>query len=296
MKTYVAVLLVGCAALCQAAAGQELRWKLQKGEKFQLQMKQETKSTVSLTSRKIPSSVEMQVNVSWDVQSAEDDLSVIEQTIDSIRIDMKGPEQQTVHYDSAEKKAAVGAAKDLQAAVAPLLGMKFTLTMDSLGAIKSATRISPPAGATAPAEAAKVAGLKAESIEKLLLRPLLPLPKGSVGAEASWTDEEKFDAALGEATLKKTFSLAGSEERAGKPAAKIKILGELTLIPPAAAPKGAPKLKEQSFSGSAWFSKEAGRVVEVERTLRLVTESMYRDSAITADLTTTINTTLMPRE
>lgn len=297
MKTYLLVLFFGCAAMCVTASAQELRWKLQKGDKFQLQMKQQTNSVVSLTSRKLPSSVELQVNVSWDVQSADDDAFVIEQTIDSIRIEMKGPEQQAVRYDSLDKGAVVGAAKDLQTAVAPLLGMKFTLTMDPLGAITSAKRISPGANeGTAPAEAAKTAGLSQESIEQLLLQPLLPLPKGSVGSEGTWTDERTTKAALGEVTLKRTFTLAGAEDRAGKPAAKITIQGELILAPPAAAPKNAPKLKQQSHSGVAWFAKDAGRLVAVESTQRLVTESMYRDSAITVDLTTTVSTTLTPRE
>lgn len=297
MKTYLLVLLFGCFALCETATAQELHWKLQKGDKFQLQMKQQTSSVVSLTSRKLPSSVDLQVNVSWEVQAADDDAFVIEQTIDSIRIEMKGPESQAVKYNSAEKVAVVGAAKDLQTAVAPLLGMKFTLTMDPLGAIKSVKRISSPANdAAAPAEAPKTAGLSQESIEQLLLQPLLPLPKGSVGSEGTWTDERKTKAALGEVTLKRTFTLAGTEDRAGKPAAKITIQGELTLAPPAAAPKNSPKLKEQSHSGVAWFAKDAGRIVAVESTQRLVTESLYRDSAITVDLTTTVSTTLSPRE
>lgn len=293
MRTCFAILFIGCLAACQTASAQELRWKLQKGEKFELQMRQQTSSVVSLTSRKLPSTVDLLMNVSWDVQSADNDQFVIEQTIDSVRIDMKGPEQQVVKYNSQEKGAVLGAAKDLQAAVAPLLGMKFALTMNSLGAITAAKRLSPEE--TAPAAAAP-AGISSESIAQLLLQPLLPLGNSTAGGAGSWTDEKTTKAALGDVTLKRTFTLAGTEDRAGKPAEKIKIQGELTLTPGAVAPKNSPQLKDQSHSGSAWFAKDAGRLVAVETTQRLVTESLYRDSKITVDLTTNLSTTLTPRE
>lgn len=304
MKTYLdqflwCALLLVVAALSsrEMANAQELRWKLQKGENFQLQMKQQTNSIVSLTSRKLNSTVDLQVNVSWEVKSAEQDQFMIEQTIDSIRIEMKGPDGQPVKYSSAEKVAVVGAAKDLQAAVSGLLGMKFSLTMNPLGAISSAKRITPEVNAAiGTGEAAKIAALSKESIEQLLLQPLLPLPQTSVGSEGSWTDEKKSKAALGDVKLTRTFTLAGTEDRAGKPATKITIQGELTLTPLAAAPKNAPQLKQQSHTGTAWFAKEAGRLVAVESTQRLVTESMYRDSMITVDLTTNLSTTLSPQD
>jgi hypothetical protein len=296
MKTCLAILLLVGLALTQPVCAQELRWKLQEGDKFQLQMKQQTNSLVSLASRKLPSTIDLQVNVSWDVQSAKEDEFVIEQTIDSIRIEMKGPQQQLVQYDSSEKKAVVGAAKDLQTAVAPLVGRKFTLTMNAFGAIKSAKPVAPPAGDASPSsEAAATAGFSPETVEQLLSQPLLPLPENASGSQTSWTEERTTKAVLGEVTLKRTFTLAGKEDRGGQPTEKITIQGELTLTPPAETPKNAPKLKEQRHSGAAWFSKEAGRLVAIESTQRLVTQSMYRDSAITVDLTTTINTTLTPR-
>jgi hypothetical protein len=290
--------LVITGLYCETASAQgALRWKLQKGDKYELQMKQQTNSVVSLSSRKLTSTVDLQVNVSWDVQSAEDDQFVIEQTIDSIRIEMKGADQNPVKYDSADKAAVPAAAKPLQAAVAPLLGAKFSLSMNALGAISSAKRISPEGTEAVPVgDAGKNAGVSKESIEQLLLQPLLPLPKESLDSDQSWTDERQTKAALGDVKLKRTFTLAGMEDRAGKPAAKIEIKGELTVTPPAGAPKNAPQLKQQSHSGTAWFAKEAGRLVAVETTQRLVTESMYRDSTITVDLTTNLSTTLMPRE
>jgi hypothetical protein len=202
----IAFLVVVCGlSFRQPVQSQEpLRWSLQKGEKFTLQMKQQTDSLVNLSSKKLTSKVDLQVHIGWEVTSAEAETFVIEQTIDSIRIEMKGPDQDPVIYDSREKKALVGAAKD--------------------------------------------------------------------------------------------FAGAGNEDRAGTPAHKIAVKGDLEIAPQAAAAKGAPKLKTQTHSGSAWFAKEPGRLIAAETSQRLVTESQYRDSTITVDLTTTLSTTLTPHE
>lgn len=282
-------------SICDPVEAQEtLRWKLQKGEKFTLQMKQQTESLVNLSSKKLNSTVDLQVNVGWEVTSAEAETFVIEQTIDSIRIEMKGAGQDPVIYDSREKIALVGAAKEFAGAVSGLLGAKFKITMTPQGAITAAERVTPTTADAVPTgEAAKAAAMSKEAVEKLLSQPLLPLPKEST---ESWTDERKTKAALGDVTLKRTFTLAGSEDRAGKPAHKIAVKGDLEIAPSATAAKGAPKLKTQSHSGTAWFAKEPGRLLAAETTQRLVTESQYRDSTITVDLTTTLSTTLTPRE
>jgi hypothetical protein len=289
-----AFLFLGLLHCEHVSAQEKLRWDLQKGEKFTLQMKQQTDSLVNLSSKKLNSTVDLQVNVGWEVTSAEAETFVIEQTIDSIRIEMKGVGQDPVIYDSREKIALVGAAKEFAGAVSGLLGAKFKITMTPQGAITAAERVTPPAADAVPAgEAGKAAAMSKEAVEKLLSHPLLPLPKEPT---ESWTDERRTKAALGDVTLKRTFTLAGSEDRAGKPAHKIAVKGDLEIAPTAAAAKGAPKLKTQTHSGTAWFAKEPGRLLAAETTQRLVTESQYRDSTITVDLTTTLSTTLTPRE
>lgn len=298
MKTkllLIALALLGLTLHESAQAQAPLRWKLQKGEKFTLQMKQQTESLVTLSSKKLNSTVDLQVNVSWEVTEAEEDKFVIEQTIDSIRIEMKGADQNPVIYDSREKKALVGAAKDLAGAVSSLLGAKFKTTMNGQGVISASERVSPPAADVAPiGDVAKAMAGNKEAIEQLLSRPLLPLAK-ELGSEQSWTDERQTKAALGDVKLKRTFTLAGMEDRGGKPAVKIDVQGELEITP-AAGIKAPATLKTQSHTGKVWFAKDPGRFVAAETTQRLVTESMYRDSTITVDLTTKLTTTLMPRE
>lgn len=293
MRTYLvlffAALVLGLS-YCESVSAQEaLRWKLEKGAKYELQMKQQTSSLVTLSSKKLPSTVDLQVNVGWEVTSAEADQFVIEQTIDSIRIEMKGPDQNPVVYDSREKKVLVGSAKEVASAVSPLLGAKFKSTMNAQGQISAVEKISAAtAEATPTGDVAKAMASNKEAIEQLLSRPLLPLAKEPL---ETWTDERETKAALGDVKLKRTFTISGPEDRGGKPAVKIDVKGELQITPPAAA-KPAGSLKTQSHTGTAWFAKDPGRFVASETTQRLVTESMYRDSTITVDLTTTLTTTL----
>lgn len=284
--------LAGCLLILLYAAGvsaqEPLRWKLEKGQRFTLQMTQTADSLVSHGPNKLASSVEMLLVLGWDVQEADGDKFVIEQRLEAIRIAMKNPNGDVTAYDSRERKAVVGAAKDLANAVAPALAAKFLVTLSPQGAILSAEQ-------TSAAEGAKLPGLDQQSIDQLLRQSLVPLPKALEGSEPTWTDERQLKATLGEVKQKRTFTLAGTEDREGISAAKITFKGELELTPPADQ-KAPPKLKEQSLTGTVWFARDPGRLLASESKHRLVSESQYRDSTITADLTTTMSSTLTPKE
>jgi hypothetical protein len=228
------------------------------------------------------------------VQQAESDSFVIEQTVDAIRIEMKGAGGNAVTYDSREKKPIVGAGKELASGVAPLIGAKFKVTINSLGAISAAEKLTVDVEPPAPAQGTKPP-VSDESIAQLLREPMLPFPKELAGKEPTWTDERETTTALGQVKQKRTFTLAGHEDRGGVAAAKIVLKGELDVTP-VPGKKGAAKLTTQSHSGTIWFAKDAGRLLAAETTQRLVTESAYRDSAIVVDLTTTLSTKLAPRE
>jgi hypothetical protein len=292
LVAFLLLMVVGAGATLAQAP---LRWKLEKGQKFQLQMQQQTASHVAISNKKLDSTVDLIVFVGWEVLQAESDSFVVEQTIDAVRIEMKGPGENAVTYDTREKKAVVGAAKELATSLAPLIGAKFKVTMSSQGVITAAEKIAVEAEAPpAPAVAGAKPPLGKEAIEQLLREPFLPLPKELAGAEATWTDEKQTTSALGEVKLTRTFTLAGNEDRAGMPASKIEVKGELTVTPPANS-KGVAKLKLQSHAGTIWFAKEPGRLLAAETKQQLVTESSYRDSIITVDLTTTLTTTLTPK-
>ncbi|WP_425615087.1 hypothetical protein NA78x_004976 [Anatilimnocola sp. NA78] len=299
MKTMLALVglfLIGCDCSIGAQAQESLAWKFEKGQKFTLQTQQQTQSLVSFGAKQIPSNVDLLLSVSWEVQAAEAEQFTIEQTVDFIRIEMKGQGEASLTYDSREKKAVVGAAKDLATAVAPVLGTKSTFTMTPQGEVAPvAPAAAEPPKEAEPASPAKEKDLRKESISQLLKQSLLPLPQAFEGSMPTWTDVRETTAALGKVKQTRKFTFAGNEDRDGKPAAKITVQGELELTPPAAV-KTPPKLKQQSLSGTVWFSRESGRALSSETTQKIVTESMYRDSSITVEVTTTIKNTLSPRE
>lgn len=290
-RQFTAFILALSALVSSAAAQSPPRWKLEKGQKFTLQMDQQTASLVTLSSRKLNSTVDLKVLVSWNVVDATAESFVVEQTIDAIRLEMKGPGENAVTYDTREKKAVVGTAQTIATSIAPLVGAKFTLTLDPLGHIQAAEKIAVADAQTTDAKPA----ITKESIEQLLREPFLPLPKSLEGEMPTWTDERQTNAALGQVKQKRTFTLAGTEDRNGVPAAKIIVEGTLEVTS-TAGKKEPVKLTTQSHTGAIWFTKEPGRLLAAESKQRLVTESMYRDSAIVVDLTTTLTTTLSPRE
>lgn len=296
---FAAVLLL--AAASPALAQKNLRWKLAAGDQLQVNVNQQTTSSVIIPGnamKSVKTKMEMTLETLWTVDSADEKQIKISQTVKRLAVKLQIGDANPIAYDSATKTAPVGAAKDFAAAAKPLLteGSALMVTMDTRGEVLSAEP-SPKL-----AELWQVPGTKnlsgpgsAESTQELLKRAIVLLPAKPIAAgdAAKWSKEREVDISIGKVKQSTEFVFAGEVEEAGQKHDKIDFTSKLTLVP-GGAKNLKLTLKEQTQIGHALFSAEQGRVVSAEQTQHLVTEAPYRETIITVTVDSTVKTVVSP--
>ena len=130
----VALLLVGVHAEAQAQT--VLRWKFEPGQSLQINFEQKTTSETSGVGTPTAVEIAMQMGMTWKIESVEQGAAQITQTFDRLKMSMKSGKSDAIEYDSEADEPPKGAAADLAAGVAPLLGALFTVSMTDRGAIQ----------------------------------------------------------------------------------------------------------------------------------------------------------------
>ena len=297
----VVSLAIFLAAASPALAQKNLRWKLAAGDQLQVNVGQQTTSSVIIPGnamKSVKTKMEMTLETLCTVESADEKQIKISQTVKRLAVKLQIGDANPIAYDSATKTPPVGAAKDFAAAAKPLLteGSALMVTMDPRGEVLSA---EPSAKL---AELWKVPGAKslsgpgsAESTQELLKRAIVLLPEKPVAADdaakAKWSKEREVDISIGKVKQSTEFVFAGEVEEEGQKLDKIDFTSKLTLVP-GGAKSLKLTLKEQTQTGYALFSAEQGRVVSAEQTQHLVTEAPYRETIIPVTVDSTVKTTI----
>lgn len=294
----LAILLVSASP---ALAQKNLRWKLAAGDQLQVDVNQQTTSSVIIPGnamKSVKTKMEMTLETLWTIESADEKQIKISQTVKRLAVKLQIGDANPIAYDSAPKTPPVGAAKDFATAAKPLLeeGSALIVTMDTRGEVLSAEP------SKKLAELWKIPGAKVpggagskESVEDLLKRSIVLLPEMRVTADdagkAKWIKEREVEIAIGKVKQSTEFVYAGEVEEGGKKLDKIDFTSKLTLVP-GGAKSLKLTLKEQTQTGHALFSAEQGRVVSAEQTQHLVTEAPYRETLITVTVDSTVKTTI----
>jgi hypothetical protein len=293
-------LLLGLTVLLTAGspafAQKTLRWKLKPGDQLQVNIQQQTLSTVTIANKPVKTTLEMRLETLWKVDSADEKQIKMTQSVKRVAVKMQSGDSTPISYDSATKAAPLGTAKDVATAVAPLLaeGSALIVTMDTRGEVllaEPSAKLAALWKSPRPKESVGPGG--SESTQELLRRSLVLLPEKPVevtdAGKAKWTKEREIGMPIG--TVKQTteFVYAGEAEEGEQKVDKIEFNSNLTLVP-GGAKSLKLTLKEQKQTGHALFSAEQGRVVSAEQTQKLVTEAPYRETKITVSVESTVKT------
>lgn len=294
-------LLAGALTIASGSARAEtlLRWKLAAGQRFTLQLAQQTNSSVAAGKKPARSAVEMNVALQWQVDSVDAAGARITQQVERVQIKLQPAGAEAILYDSGLASKPVGPAKDLAAVAAPLVGAKFQIVMNDRGEITAAeptpefqATLNKQRGEQAAAAPNRGELYSAESIGRLLRQTLVVLPEKGVEKGAAWSRQNSTPGPLGKFEQQIDYTYAGSTERGGV------MLEQIDFVAKFAVPtsKAGAKLtvKEQTHSGTIIFDAQAGRVVEAEQMQKLVTETTYRDATIIVELETNGRSTLKP--
>lgn len=135
------ILALFFAGASPALARKTLRWKLKPGDTLQVNITQQTASTVTISSKPpVKTTLEMSLETVWSVDDADEKQAKITQTVKRISVKMQAGAADPIAYDSAAPGAPVGGAKQIATAVKPLLeeGSAIVVTMDLRGDVLSA--------------------------------------------------------------------------------------------------------------------------------------------------------------
>jgi hypothetical protein len=238
----------------------------------------------------VKTSLELVVDMLWTVDQATDDQAEITQQVQRLQVTLSSPDGPPLQFDSAADKRPTGAARQLEAALKPLLGEQFHVTMNARGEI---VKVRAPQRSAAPEAKDDGKGLvSTDTLNQLLKQPLVVLPEKEVSKGDHWKTETETTTALGKLQQTTTYTLADITGDGDDKLAKITQAGELQLEP---ANKKL-KLTEHSLAGDVQFALAPGRLISTQRTQRLKTEQPYRETTIVVDLETRITTKVEPAE
>ena len=283
-----------------ALAEKTLRWKLAAGDQLQVNVSQQTTSTVTIASKAVKTTMEMTLETLWTVNSADENEIEFTQTVQRLAVKMQSGDSTPITYDSAVKSPPVGTAKEIAAAVKPLLaqGSALVVTMNTRGEVLSAQPNEKLAELWKTPGTREIGGPGgSESTQELLKRSIVLLPEKSVAAgdagKTKWTKEREVEIPIGKVKQATEFVYAGEVEEAGQKLDKIDFTSKLTLVP-GGAKSLKLTLKDQTQTGHALFSAEQGRVVSAEQTQKLVTEAPYRETIIAVTVESMVKTVVSP--
>ena len=252
----VALLLVGVHAEAQAQT--VLRWKFEPGQSLQINFEQKTTSETSGVGTPTAVEIAMQMGMTWKIESVEQGAAQITQTFDRLKMSMKSGKADAIEYDSEADEPPKGAAADLAAGVAPLLGAQFTVSMTNRGAIQEVALTEATAEALRQIDSKTVKQLfSVESITKILRQSTVELPESGVSAGKTWKTESESKTPLGVLKQNRIYSFEGTEGSV----AKITVDSQLNLGEPSAK----VKLIDEEGSGTLLFDGQLGRIVKTPR-------------------------------
>ena len=274
--------VLGTSAAVEATAQSAITWKLKEGDQFQLHVQQQTVSTVTVVSKTTKTTIEMTLDSTWKVESVENRTAMIRQTIDRVQVKVQAADTPQVVYDTASPGQPSGAARDLAAALSPLVDPKSSLllTMNERGEVSSVELSDKLAAAfdkSAPA---------AQSLDALLKQPLVILPEKALAAGDKWESTRELTTPAGKFTQQTEYKLGEPKDAAG---ALAQITYSATLTPVVAL---KAKITDQSQTGTVLFDRQAGRYLSGEQAQKLVTETPYREATIRVVIESQVKRTL----
>lgn len=268
-----------------ASAETTLAWKLQPGDELMLHTEQSTTTSATVVSKTVKTSIAMQLDSRWRVEGVEDGVFKIRQTITRAQATMQAADSPAITYDTAAAGQPPSAARDLTAALAPLVDPEASilLSMNERGEILSAELSPKLKELTVVGKDGPTA-----SLDTLLKQPLVTLPDKPIDEGSTWKVDRDISTPAGKYSQATTYTYEGEKEWQGKTAAAIAV--ESTLTPIQA---GKAKLKEQSQTGTIHFDAAAGRMLSSEQKQRIVTETPYRDTTITVEVVSEVTRRLV---
>jgi hypothetical protein len=254
----IALLMNSAARL---AAQEPLRWKFEKGAKFDYDMVQDmTISNAGGPGGAQSVKMHQELKMAWNIDDVtEQGDAVIQQKIDKVKMKMELPQPVgAIEYDSTSDKPPVGPAALLAPMYAAMTKGAFIITMTPRGEI---TDVKIPEEVVAalknsPGAAAMGDMASAEGFKKMMSQGSLVLPENAPKEGEQWsTKVEVNNPAAGKQIVETTYKYIGTKDVEGVTHAVFQPTVTMSF-------EGAQaKITEQSSDGEILFNVAEGRMV-----------------------------------
>lgn len=283
---WIAAVVATFVVAGSATAAEQLAWKLKPDDRLNVTTHQTVTTNTTYTGTAVQSTLTLVIESQWRVTAASEGSIELTQTVKRAKVEMQTPKSEPIVYDSAGDERPTGAARKLQSAVQPLIGLSVQLKMNERGEMLAAELPAEGSEGDKPDEG-KTASVSQHMLQSLLSKPIVVLPKDEVSASDTWQDESTSTSSVGEVTTKKTYKLVSLDEVDGGQQAKIAAEGTISVDS-----QGKLKVTESGFDQTVLFDVEDGLLKSSEQSARMKTEKPYRETTITVDLATTLKTTI----
>ncbi len=257
------VLATAAVCICGSAsqAQTELKWKLQTGEKYNLQLAQDMKMAMMVQGQAINQNVTMGMDMSWNVQQvdAATGVATVVQTFDRMRMNIDtGFGKITVDTKEKQPEGETGL---MWEQLNTLVGAKITQQMDPQGKILD-VQLDDKAKEAIAKNAQFQQMFSGGAVKEMFGQSLGTLPDKAVSKGDSWQSSSKTKTQFGEFKLDGTYTFEGMTEHDGKQVAKIGIKGAMKLEGANEQNPVKISLKNSEITGTALFDVQAGRMLQ----------------------------------
>jgi Family of unknown function (DUF6263) len=267
------IVWLGLVALLAAGGNQSaaqaqvtLRYKFKEGEKLHYNLEQKMKMEMNVAGQNVDMNMNQTVDMTWNVLSVDKDgKAKMTQSIDRIKFVMDGPMGKT-EFDSKDSKEPEGA---IGQAIGPifkaLAGAEFSLTMDAQGKTSDVKLPQKLQDALEKLPQGGTQMFSEDTFKQMANQGGLVLPAEAVSKMKSWDQTVDANVGFGKMKVANKYTYVGPTNRNGREVEQISMKPKLTMEPSDNA-AFTMKLKDQEAKGSAYFDKEAGRLVETNLT------------------------------
>jgi len=293
------VAILAAAFLPNAEAAQLLRWKLQPGQQFQVQVTQNSKTETTVNNRTVKMSLDLLMDMTWDVESVDQaGVATVSQMFTRMRIDMDAPSVGKVSFDTDNETKPGELTEGMAEAIGPLMNAKFSVQMTPRGEI---THVEIPRETVAAIKEATTTSklrqlLSVEGLTRLLRQSLARLPQEAIEPGEQWDLKTTTPSPLGRLQQTHRYTYRGTVQREGKSVEKIEVATDLSLEPSKDTAAKKLTVKKHEQTGALFFDAEAGRFVATETQQSIVSERPFRDLRIVVSVDTTSRTAISPVE
>ena len=282
--------------LVSTVSGDELRWKLETGKKFDVQITQETRVTTEANRNTIKIALVLSYEMDWEVLSkTKNGNAIVQQSFKRMTIRRERTKRETVFYDTASEAEPTELTQPFADVYDKLVGIKFKVEMSPSGQIVNVDvskedtetiRMIPES-----MQARKL--FEKRGLMEILSSGGFELPTKAIEKGFSWPVEKNRKMTFGTSIVKNIYTYIGMDD---EQVAEFKVDGTATLThhPKNVAEKPL-KLKSQSQTGAIKFDNKAGHIKSISMTQDMKTEKPYREMMIETETKTVSNVKISPK-